>query len=216
MVDEENRLIKLLSPPFDRTLKDPGYIKGYPPGVRENGGQYTHASVWAVWAAATLERPDQAMRWADLLNPILRVNDKGAADRYLGEPYVLAGDVYGVAPRTGQAGWTWYTGSAGWYYRIVLEQILGFQPVAGKLRLRPCVPSTWTEFAIDVRVGLAGYSIAVRDPAGIAKSGASFELDGKPVDEIRLVDDGSDHVVIASPARTPKFASADERDSLRM
>ena len=202
LVDDPNRLIKLLAPPFDRTLKDPGYIKGYPPGVRENGGQYTHAATWAVWAAVKLGRPEQAMHWVDLLNPLLRVTDKPAADRYLGEPYVLAGDIYGVSPRTGQAGWTWYTGSAAWLYRIVLEQVLGFQPRAGELRVRPCVPHSWPNFDIDYRVGESNYAISVVDPAEIAKSGARYEVDGKSVMAVRLLDDGEDHRVVVSPSES--------------
>lgn len=202
LIDEEARLIKLLTPPFDRTLKDPGYIKGYPPGVRENGGQYTHASTWAIWAAVRLERPEQAMHWADLLNPLLRVSDKSSADHYRGEPYVLPGDVCGVAAQTGQAGWTWYTGSAAWLFRIVLEQILGFQPVHGKLELHPCVPRSWSRFSIDYRFGGSSYAIEVLDPTGINESGASYQLDGKQVSTLQLVDDNSDHRVIVSPDKS--------------
>jgi cyclic beta-1,2-glucan synthetase len=198
LVDADARLIKLLAPPFSRTLKDPGYIKGYPPGVRENGGQYTHASTWAVWAAAKLKRPDQAMLLTDLLNPLLRATNKASADRYRGEPYVLAGDVYSVEPRVGQAGWTWYTGSAAWTYRIVLEQILGIQPVHGKLTIRPCVPRSWPTFEVDYSVGDTVYSIEIRNPAGIAESGVAFELDDKRVEAVELIDDGRDHRVIAS------------------
>jgi len=199
LIDDDERLIKLLTPPFDQTLRDPGYIKGYPPGVRENGGQYTHASTWAIWAAVKLQRPEQAMRWADLLNPLLRVCNKSSADHYRGEPYVLPGDICGVAPRTGQTGWTWYTGSAAWLFRIVLEQILGFRPVHGKLELHPCVPRAWSTFSIDYRFGGSSYSIEVLDPTGIAESGASYQLDGKRVSTLELVDDDSDHHVIVSP-----------------
>ena len=192
----------MLAPPFSRTLKDPGYIKGYPPGVRENGGQYTHAATWAVWAAACLGRADQAMQWADFLNPLLRTTDKAAADRYRGEPYVLAGDIYAIAPRVGQVGWTWYTGSAAWAYRIILEQLLGIQPANGKLTLHPCVPSDWSDFKVDYGVGNSLYAIAVRGPASIAKSGAVFELDGQAVAEVELKDDGRRHQVTAT-AKTP-------------
>ena len=199
LIDESARLIKLLAPPFDRTLKDPGYIKGYPPGVRENGGQYTHASTWAIWAAAKLNRADQAMRWIDLLNPLLRVTNTAAADRYRGEPYVLPGDVFSVAPRVGRAGWTWYTGSAAWTYRIILEQILGLRPARGRLSLRPCVPRDWVKFEVDYTVGSSVYAIDVEDPAGIGESGARYELDGVPVGEIELRDDGRNHRVLARP-----------------
>jgi cyclic beta-1,2-glucan synthetase len=199
LVDEDQRLIKLLAPPFDRTTKDPGYIKGYPPGVRENGGQYTHASTWAVWAAATLGQPETAMHWVDLLNPLLRVTDKQSADRYRGEPYVLAGDVYSGRPRTGRAGWTWYTGSAAWLYRVILEKLLGFQPRNGQLHMQPCVPRSWPDFEIDYRVGGSSFAISVIDPGDIAASGARFELDGEPTRAIRLVDDGTDHRIVVSP-----------------
>jgi cyclic beta-1,2-glucan synthetase len=200
LINENARLITLLAPPFSRTLKDPGYIKGYPPGVRENGGQYTHAATWAVWAATCLDRADQAMQWTDILNPLLRTDDKAGVDRYRGEPYVLAGDIYSVAPRVGQVGWTWYTGSAGWVYRIVLEQLLGIQPVHGNLTLHPCVPSSWTGFEVEYAVGNSVYSIAVHDPAGIAEAGAAFELDGQAVDTVELLDDARHHAVMATKA----------------
>ena len=197
LVNDDDRLITLLTPPFNRTLQDPGYIKGYPPGVRENGGQYTHAATWAIWAAACLGRSDQAMRWMDLLNPLLRTTDKAAADRYRGEPYVLPGDVYAAAPYVGQVGWTWYTGSAAWAYRIVLEQLLGIRLEGGKLTVRPCVPSDWRGFEVDYAVGGSVYSIAVRDPAAITKGGVTFELDDRAVDTVELVDDGRAHQVTA-------------------
>ena len=139
------------------------------------------------------------MAWIDLLNPLLRVTDEAATGRYLGEPYVLAGDVYSVPPRTGQAGWTWYTGSAGWLYRIVLEKVLGFQPRNGVLHLRPCVPDDWPEYVINFRTGGSNYTILVVDPAGIASGAARFQLDDHPVESVRLIDDGADHRVVALP-----------------
>ncbi|MDH3491407.1 MAG: glycosyltransferase 36 associated protein, partial [Gammaproteobacteria bacterium] len=110
--------------------------------------------------------------------------------------------IYGVSPRTGQAGWTWYTGSAAWLYRIVLEQVLGFQPRAGELQVRPCVPRSWPNFDIDYRVGESNYAISVVDPAEIAKSGARYEVDGKSVMAVRLLDDGEDHRVVVSPSES--------------
>lgn len=200
LADDEHRLLKLLAPPFERTLKDPGYIKGYPAGVRENGGQYTHAATWAVWAATAASRPELAMRWLSYLNPLSRVTDKEAAQRYRGEPYVLAGDVYSGSGRSGQAGWTWYTGSAGWLYRIVLEQVLGFQPKANVLAIKPCVPASWQRYNINFRHGNTEYQIEVHDPSEIAANGARYELNGNCVEQILLNDDGSRHSVIVSPA----------------
>ena len=206
LVDEPHRLIRLLAPPFDRTMRDPGYIKGYPPGMRENGGQYTHAATWIVWAAVERRRNEDAMHLADLLNPLLRVTDTAMAERYLGEPYVLAGDVYSVGATAGQAGWTWYTGSAGWLYRVMLERLLGFRPAAGRLEIAPCLPRHWTHYAIEVSAGSARYRIEVRDPEGIAAHGARFLLDGEPVESVTLTDDGGDHAVAVEPRGAEKGA----------
>jgi len=210
LIDEDRRLIKLLTPPFDRTLKDPGYIKGYPPGVRENGGQYTHAAVWAIWAATTLRKPDLAMRWMDLLNPLCRVTDRAAADAYRGEPYVLAGDVYSGGARDGQAGWTWYTGSAGWLYRIALERVLGFRCVRGELSLEPCVPADWESFQIKYQVGRSQYAIDVHSPDRLAVLGAQYQLDGTRTHRVLLVDDGNDHHVVAQPRSTEAIQELSE------
>jgi cyclic beta-1,2-glucan synthetase len=137
LVSEKGKFIRLLTPPFDKTEKDPGYIKGYIPGVRENGGQYTHAALWTVKAFAAMGMGEKAVHYLNMINPINHALDKTSADIYKVEPYVIAADVYGEAPLTGQGGWTWYTGSAGWMYRVALESILGIQFNGNSLLLNP-------------------------------------------------------------------------------
>ena len=150
LVDEAAGIIRLLTPAFDRTTHDPGYIKGYVPGVRENGGQYTHAALWAVRALAEHGDHDVAARLLEMISPITRSTN---AEIYRGEPYVIAADVYGEPPHVGRAGWTWYTGSAGWMYRVLLESILGFELVGGReIRLRPCLPAAWPGFSLRYRL----------------------------------------------------------------
>lgn len=153
LVDEAGGLIRLLTPPFDATLHDPGYIKGYLPGVRENGGQYTHAALWVVRAMAEAGRCERAGALLELLNPIRHGDSPGAVETYQVEPYVIAADVYGVAPHVGRGGWTWYTGSAGWMYRVALESILGITLRGGHtLVLRPCIPAHWPGFTVHYRL----------------------------------------------------------------
>jgi len=153
LVSEADGIIRLLTPPFDKTPKDPGYIKGYVPGVRENGGQYTHAALWVVAAMACLRRRHRAVTLFDLLNPMRHTSDAASVLRYGAEPYVVAADVYGEPPHVGRAGWTWYTGSAGWMYRVALESILGVRLHEGKeLLLDPCVPDEWPEFTVRLQL----------------------------------------------------------------
>jgi N,N'-diacetylchitobiose phosphorylase len=153
LVSEDEGLIRLLAPPFDRTPHDPGYIKGYIPGVRENGGQYTHGVLWAVRALAQAGRHERAARLLEMLSPVTRGGSTANAQRYMVEPYVVAADVYGVDPHVGRGGWTWYTGSAGWMYRIALESILGLSLQRGRaLRLRPCIPADWPGFSLHYRL----------------------------------------------------------------
>ena len=141
-------LALLFTPPFDRTPLDPGYIKGYPPGIRENGGQYTHAAAWSVIAFATLGDGDKAAELFSLLNPINHASTRASVHRYKVEPYVVAADVYSVPPHVGRGGWTWYTGSAGWMYRAGLESILGLRLQGAFLLLAPCIPKHWPRFDI--------------------------------------------------------------------
>ncbi len=194
LIQRDKGLALLFTPPFDRTPLDPGYVKGYPPGVRENGGQYTHAATWSVIALARLGEAEKAAELFSLLNPINRASTRAAAHRYKVEPYVVAADIYSVAPHAGRGGWTWYTGSAGWLYRAGLEAILGFHLEGTHLRIAPCVPAHWPGFEIHFRYRTARYEIHVQD-AGSAV--LVLELDGQPATggRVALVDDGAVHAV---------------------
>ena len=197
LVRHDDRLILLFDPPFDKTSLDPGYVKGYIPGVRENGGQYTHAAVWVVEAAALLGQGDHALELARILNPILHAQDPEGVERYKVEPYVLAGDVYSRSPHTGRGGWTWYTGSAGWYYQATLESILGFRRDGDRLTLRPCVPPEWSRFEITYRFRSATYAIRVEMTKTLESESLGVWLDDKllPGDSFTLADDSSSHRV---------------------
>jgi cyclic beta-1,2-glucan synthetase len=180
----EGRLIRLLAPPFDRSEPSPGYIQGYVPGIRENGGQYTHAACWAVRAAAELGWRERALAWLEWLLPTNHARTPAEVARYRAEPYVVAADVYAVPPHVGRGGWTWYTGSAGWLLRVALESVLGLSLEAGeRLVLRPCVPDAWPGFRIDYRLpdGRTRYAIEVRSPAGSSEAVVSVRLDGRPL-----------------------------------
>ncbi|MFN0086449.1 MAG: GH36-type glycosyl hydrolase domain-containing protein [Blastocatellia bacterium] len=190
-------IVLLFTPPFDHSARDPGYIKGYVPGVRENGGQYTHGALWTLIAYAMLGDGDRAGELFALLNPINHSSTRAGLHRYRVEPYVVAGDVYAVPPHTGRGGWTWYTGSAAWMYRAGLESILGFQLNGDRLRMDPCIPRNWPEFEITCRRGAARYHIKVENPHRICRGIAALEMDGRPQQppEILLVDDGQSHSV---------------------
>jgi cyclic beta-1,2-glucan synthetase len=197
LVRRGDGLILLFTPPFDQSPYEPGYIKGYLPGVRENGGQYTHAAVWCVIAFAALGDGDKAGELFALLNPINHTRTRAGVHRYKVEPYVAAGDVYAGAPHVGRGGWTWYTGSAGWMYRAGLESILGFRFLAGRLVLDPCIPRAWPGFRIRFRYHRSHYEIQVENPKGVMHGVSLLELDGAPVTgaAIELVDDGATHRV---------------------
>ena len=168
----------LFSPPFDKTLNDPGYIKGYPPGLRENGGQYTHAAMWTILAFARLGQGDKAAKLFSALNPVNHSLTPDQMDCYKVEPYVVAADVYSVAPHIGRGGWTWYTGSAGWMYRAGLEGILGLRQLGGHLVLDPCIPADWPGFSISIRKGKTTYDIEVENPSGLGRGIGNVTLDG--------------------------------------
>jgi cyclic beta-1,2-glucan synthetase len=214
LVDPDARLIRLLTPPFDRTSHDPGYIKGYLPGVRENGAQYTHAALWAVLATAMRGDGDRAFRWYSMLNPLTHTDTAEGAERYRVEPYVIAADVYTAAGQVGRGGWSWYTGSASWMYRVGLESILGFTRRGSTLRMEPSVPADWPSFALDYRFGTATYEITVEQPAAVRGSHAIVVLDGEPIEgaALPLVDDGQRHVVVVRPGeplpRDPSIAAS--------
>ena len=192
-------LVLLFTPPFDQTAHDPGYIKGYPPGIRENGGQYTHAATWTVIAQAILGNGTRAAKLFSLLNPISHTSTRADVQRYKVEPYVVAADVYSVAPHIGRGGWTWYTGSASWMYRAGLEWILGLRVRAGKLSVTPCIPADWPRFEMVFRHASARYEILVENPDGVSRGVAHVELDGKRLPagetEIALADDSRTHAV---------------------
>jgi cyclic beta-1,2-glucan synthetase len=190
-------VVLALTPPFDQSAQDPGYIKGYPPGVRENGGQYTHAAVWTVMAVARLGNGDEAVELFHLLNPINHTRSAADVERYKTEPYAIAGDVYAHPAHVGRGGWTWYTGSAGWMYRAGLESILGLKRHGASFALDPCIPTAWPEYSILWRFGGTAYEISVSNPERRCRGIADAELDGSAVDPaaIPLVDDGATHRV---------------------
>ncbi|HUF12038.1 MAG TPA: glucoamylase family protein [Longimicrobiales bacterium] len=203
LVREDARLLPLLTPPFDDSPVDPGYIKGYLPGVRENGAQYTHAALWAVLATALGGDGERAFELFQMINPLTHACTPEAVETYKVEPYVVAADVYTAEGQLGRGGWTWYTGSASWMYRVGLEAILGFTKRGAALRIEPRVPASWPEYSIEYRFGGAVYSIVVNEPARAARSGAEVTLDGRPLDGawIPLMDDGARHEVIVRPRR---------------
>jgi cyclic beta-1,2-glucan synthetase len=189
------QVLLLLTPPFDRSAQDPGYIKGYPPGVRENGGQYTHAAVWIVMAMARRGSGDEAVELFHMINPVNHTRTAADVERYKTEPYVVAGDIYAHPAHAGRGGWSWYTGAAGWMYRAGLESILGLRRRGSTFEIDPCIPSSWPEYTIVWRFGRARYEIAVSNPERRCRGIAEVELDGAPVDPhaIPLVDDGGTH-----------------------
>ena len=192
-----NGLALLFAPPFDKTALDPGYIKGYPPGLRENGGQYTHAAVWVVIALAQLGSGDEAAELFHMLNPVNHSRTPLGADLYKTEPYAVCGDVYARPPHAGRGGWSWYTGSAGWLYRAGIESILGLKRRGATFVVDPCIPSTWPEYSITWRFGSARYEIKVSNPLHRCRGVATATLDGHDVSAgaIPLVDDGAVHDV---------------------
>jgi cellobiose phosphorylase len=183
LVRHNDRIALLLTPPFDRTPHDPGYIKAYPPGIRENGGQYTHGAVWSIFAFVALGDADRAMEVFDILNPIRHAMTPSDVERYKVEPYAVCADVYSVDPHIGRGGWTWYTGSAGWLYRAGLEAILGFRIRGDALMIDPRVPATWDGFEVVLRRreranAVTRYEIDVRNPHGVNRGVERIELDG--------------------------------------
>jgi cyclic beta-1,2-glucan synthetase len=196
LVRHEEQLALLFAPPFDETPQNPGYIKGYPPGVRENGGQYTHAAIWFAWAIADLGRADLAYDMFSFINPLRRVTPE-IVEEYAVEPYAVAADIYGVPPHTGRGGWTWYTGSAAWLYRLGLERLLGVQRRGDVLRMVPCIPAEWEGYRVIYRYGESEYHITVRNPDGVSTGTTSVSVDDQEIDDdgIRLVDDGQTHNV---------------------
>jgi cyclic beta-1,2-glucan synthetase len=184
-----------LTPPFDKTTRDPGYIQGYPPGVRENGGQYTHAAIWTAWAFARLGQGERAGALFRLLNPVNHADTPGKINRYLVEPYGIAADIYSQSPQVGTGGWTGYTGSAGWMYRLGIEAILGLIRQGQELKIDPCIPGNWPGFKVDYCYGTSHYKISVENPVGVCRGVRQVWLDGiaLPGNMVALVKDEKTH-----------------------
>ena len=197
LVRIDDKLIQLFDPPFDKGSLQPGYIKGYVPGIRENGGQYTHAATWVALATALQGHGDRAMELWNLINPVYHATTAEEVQHYKVEPYVVCADVYGAWPHTGRGGWTWYTGSASWLYRVAVETILGFQLRGETLRLEPCIPPSWPRFELKYRHRSTTYRILVDNSAGVGRGVRSIELDGQklPEDSVPLTDDSKVHDV---------------------
>lgn len=195
LIDHDHGLIKLLDPPFDTSPHEPGYIKGYVPGVRENGGQYTHAAVWAVMAFALLGETRRVHDLLTMINPVNHGSTRDKIERYLVEPYVMAADIYGAEPHVGRGGWTWYTGSASWMYRLIIESVLGLQLKVNTLTFNPCIPEAWGHFTIHYRYRETVYHIGFSPLAGQGE--ISIVVDGaKQVGAtVQLCDDHEEHTM---------------------
>jgi cyclic beta-1,2-glucan synthetase len=197
LVRPDDGLALVMAPPFDRTPHDPGYIKGYPPGLRENGGQYTHAATWAVLATAALGDGDRAAALFILLNPVRRALTQDDADRSKVEPYAVVADVYSVSPHVGRGGWSWYTGSAGWMQRAGVEGILGLRIRVATLHVDPCIPRDWPGFEATITWRTAHYRVVVRNPGKVCRGVGAMRLDGADMTAgpVTLLDDGNTHLV---------------------
>jgi cyclic beta-1,2-glucan synthetase len=198
LVRADDKLLLVLTPPFDQPAVDPGYIAGYPPGIRENGGQYSHAAMWAVLAFTALGDGDKAGALFAMLNPINHARTPADAERYKVEPYAVVADVYSTAPHVGRGGWSWYTGSAGWMQRVGVEGILGIRIHGKSLHIDPCIPHAWPGFTAAITWRSARYTIVVENPAGVAQGVRTITLDGITLPYgaiVILTDDGGRHVV---------------------
>jgi cyclic beta-1,2-glucan synthetase len=202
-------MVLLFTPPFEQTPRDPGYIKRYPPGVRENGGQYTHAAIWLAMAFARRRDGDRAVSVLRMLSPVEHARTPEQVARYKVEPYVVAADVYALEGRVGQGGWTWYTGSSGWMYRVWIEEVLGVKLRANRLTIDPVIPRDWKRFTIRYRHGTTEYAIDVENPNKAGSGVAWVELDGHRLLDrgIDLVDDGARHEVTVRLG--PRLPAAD-------
>jgi len=201
LLQRDQKLALLFTPPFDNPSRDPGYIKGYPPGMRENGGQYTHAALWATLAFTMLGDGDKAYDVLTMLNPIRHADSPTAIERFKIEPYVVPADVYSAPPHVGRGGWSWYTGSASWFYRVALEHILGFRRRGSQLLIDPCVSQAWPGFSISYRFGTATYEISVENPLGVCTGVLAVKVDGLTVagnqkNLVTLTDDGKAHRIL--------------------
>ena len=182
LVDRENGIIKLLDPPFEKGKLSPGYIKSYLPGVRENGGQYTHSSCWVIIAESILGFGDKALEYYRMINPIEHSRTKEASNKYKVEPYVIPADIYGAGNLAGRGGWTWYTGSASWYYMAGIEYILGFKIENNTIKINPCIPKDWKEYEIKYRYKNAIYNIKVKNPEGKNTGVSKIIINGNEIE----------------------------------
>ena len=202
LIRRDDKVAPLFTPPFDHVENNPGYIKAYPPGIRENGGQYTHGSQWSIFALAKMGQGNRALELFSLINPVNHSDSREAVERYKVEPYVACADVYSVAPHVGRGGWTWYTGSGAWLYRAGLEAILGFKLIGNCLQIDPSIPETWRGFQIRYRHGRSTYEIAVENPRHVQRGVTEIRLDHATLANvdagIPLVDDGAIHKVIVT------------------
>jgi cyclic beta-1,2-glucan synthetase len=205
LVKRDAGLIQLLDPPFDRSALDPGYIKGYVPGVRENGGQYTHAAIWATMAFAALGDRERAWELLRMINPVLHGNGGPAIEQYKVEPYVMTADVYGVSPHAGRGGWSWYTGSAAWMYRLLVESLLGLQVRGDRLSVTPLLPANWESFELSYCFGKTLFRISVNQSTGDGLQRVVLDGVPQPNAEVHLIDDGREHSV---EIEIPRIASA--------
>jgi cyclic beta-1,2-glucan synthetase len=197
LVQKKDQIIQLFTPPFNNTKQDPGYIKGYPPGIRENGGQYTHAAIWAVWALTELGLGDKAFEQFTYLNPITHSSNLTEANQYRVEPYVVAADIYSTPPHTRRGGWTWYTGSSGWLYRLGMEAISGFHLLGDRFTIKPCIPAEWDSYKLIYKNENGVYNIEVKNPDHVQSGVRKVFLDGIEQDDgvIPLNDEQADHHV---------------------
>ena len=215
LIDKEKAIVKLFTPAFDKTEKDPGYIKGYLPGVRENGGQYTHAALWVAYAYALSGRGDKAVETLELLNPVQHARTPEDVQTYKVEPYVVTADVYDLEGQVGRGGWSWYTGSCGWMYRVWVEGVLGFDKRGDKLHLNPAIPADWKGFKMVYKHGSGLYNIQVVNPNGAQNGVARVEVDGKTMADkvISLADDGKTHTVLVTMGATASDAATSPEPS---
>ena len=193
LVDRENGIIKLLDPPFEKGKLEPGYIKAYLPGVRENGGQYTHGAIWAIIAEAELGFGDKALELYRMINPIEHSRTKEAANKYKVEPYVIAADIYGAGNLAGRGGWTWYTGSSSWYYKAGIEYILGLKIEKGYMKIEPCILREWKEYSIRYKWKKSIYNIKVKNPNGKNTGVTKVIVNGNEMENLIKLD-GSDNI----------------------
>ena len=182
LIRSQDQLALLLTPPFVDTPRDPGYIKGYPAGIRENGGHYNHAAVWLIAAFAELGMPEKALELFHLCSPVTRASSREKAEIYKVEPYVAVADIYSHPSHIGRGGWSWYTGSAGWLYRAGLEWILGLRLQGDHFTLKPCIPASWPGYQLTFRHGATTYHITVENRSGDGCCVRSMQIDGLPVE----------------------------------